>query len=64
MKKNRMPFQSEKQRRYCYYLKSQGKTPSWCKTMFEHSNPCWTGFEQVGFKMKKGRKVPNCVMKK
>tara|TARA_R100001460_G_scaffold24806_5_gene49817 strand:+ start:816 stop:2039 length:1224 start_codon:yes stop_codon:yes gene_type:complete len=23
--------------------------------------PCWDGYEQVGFKMKDGKKVPNCV---
>jgi hypothetical protein len=25
--------------------------------------PCWDGYEQVGFKTKNGRKVPNCVPK-
>ena len=24
---------------------------------------CWTGYKQVGFKKKGGRKVPNCVKK-
>lgn len=23
--------------------------------------PCWKGYQQVGFKMKNGKKVPNCV---
>lgn len=23
--------------------------------------PCWTGYVQQGFKMKNGKKVPNCV---
>ena len=23
--------------------------------------PCWTGYVQKGFKMKNGKKVPNCV---
>lgn len=23
--------------------------------------PCWKGYEQQGFKMKDGKKVPNCV---
>ncbi|QDP65246.1 MAG: putative peptidase [Prokaryotic dsDNA virus sp.] len=23
--------------------------------------PCWSGYEQIGFKMKDGKKVPNCV---
>jgi hypothetical protein len=23
--------------------------------------PCWEGYEQIGFKMKNGKKVPNCV---
>ena len=27
-------------------------------------NPCWKGYEQYGIKIKKGRKVPNCVKKK
>lgn len=27
-------------------------------------NPCWKGYEQYGMKIKKGRKVPNCVKKK
>lgn len=26
--------------------------------------PCWEGYEQVGFKTKNGKKVPNCVPKK
>lgn len=25
---------------------------------------CWEGYEAYGFKMKEGRKVPNCVPKK
>jgi hypothetical protein len=25
------------------------------------TDPCWTGYTQVGMKMKSGRKVPNCV---
>jgi hypothetical protein len=28
------------------------------------SDPCWTGYTQVGMKMKNGRKVPNCVPEK
>jgi hypothetical protein len=24
-------------------------------------DPCWDGYEQVGMKMKNGKKVPNCV---
>ena len=23
--------------------------------------PCWDGYEMIGFKMKNGKKVPNCV---
>ena len=26
--------------------------------------PCWKGYEMIGMKMKKGRKVPNCVPRK
>ena len=25
---------------------------------------CWSGYEAIGFKMKNGKKVPNCVKKK
>lgn len=27
-------------------------------------DPCWKGYEMVGTKIKKGKKVPNCVPKK
>lgn len=27
-------------------------------------NACWDGYEAVGFKMKNGKKVPDCVPKK
>ena len=27
----------------------------------ELKEPCWEGYEMVGFKMKNGKKVPNCV---
>lgn len=27
-------------------------------------DPCWKGYEQVGEKTKKGKKVPNCVPEK
>ena len=29
--------------------------------MAKASNPCWEGYVQVGMKMLKGKKVPNCV---
>jgi hypothetical protein len=25
------------------------------------ADPCWEGYKQVGMKIKKGKKVPNCV---
>ena len=25
------------------------------------SDPCWSGYKQIGMKSKGGRKVPNCV---
>jgi hypothetical protein len=28
------------------------------------ANPCWDGYKQVGMKIKKGKKVPNCVPEK
>jgi hypothetical protein len=30
----------------------------------EAADPCWTGYKQVGTKMKKGKAVPNCVPEK
>ena len=27
----------------------------------EEADPCWDGYHQIGMKMKKGKKVPNCV---
>lgn len=33
-----------------------------CKTELKDADdPCWDGYEMVGFKMKDGKKVPNCV---
>jgi hypothetical protein len=26
--------------------------------------PCWAGYEMIGWKMKNGKRVPNCVPKK
>ncbi len=31
------------------------------KKMSSEENPCWEGYEMVGFKTKNGKKVPNCV---
>lgn len=30
----------------------------------DEDNPCYKGYVMVGTKMKRGRKVPNCVPKK
>lgn len=27
-------------------------------------DPCWDGYKKVGMKIKKGKKVPNCVPEK
>ena len=27
-------------------------------------DPCWDGYEQIGMKKKRGKKVPNCVPEK
>ena len=29
--------------------------------LVKRKGPCWEGYEQIGMKMKNGRKVPNCV---
>ena len=31
---------------------------------FKMKNPCWKGYEAIGMKKLKGKKVPNCVPKK
>lgn len=31
--------------------------------MKRKKSPCWKGYEMIGMKKKKGRKVPNCVPK-
>ena len=30
----------------------------------ELKKPCWDGYEMIGYKMKNGKRVPNCVKKK
>ena len=37
-------------------MKKAGKKPQ-----NEEADPCWKGYNQIGMKMKNGRKVPNCV---
>lgn len=27
----------------------------------KEDDPCWKGYQQIGMKTKRGRKVPNCV---
>lgn len=34
---------------------------NYLKTLTEEKKPCWKGYEMVGWKMKGGKKVPNCV---
>jgi len=29
--------------------------------IYETNDPCWSGYKQIGTKMKKGRRVPKCV---
>jgi len=37
-------------------MKKAGKTPK-----NEDTDPCWTGYKQIGMKSKGGKQVPNCV---
>ncbi len=30
----------------------------------KQDDPCWEGYKKVGMKIKKGKKVPNCVPEK
>ena len=32
-----------------------------CKEHTQMKAPCYDGYEMIGFKMKNGKKVPNCV---
>lgn len=57
---------------WTWNLKDGGNDPYIChKCGFDNKksyagigNPCWKGYEQYGMKIKKGRKVPNCVKKR
>ena len=40
-----------------YKVFNMGNEP----TPFEKKGPCWEGYEMIGWKMKNGKKVPNCV---
>ncbi len=45
------------------YHTHEGENQIWympCE-MHDLKAPCWNGYEQIGFKNKRGRKVPNCV---
>lgn len=53
---------------YCGYIKNkiEGKKESFKPyiSIYEKeslSDACWDGYEAIGFKMKNGKKVPNCV---
>lgn len=39
-------------------------TPTISNEDIQEAGPCWTGYKQVGTKMKKGKAVPNCVPEK
>ena len=30
-------------------------------TVLDEEDPCWDGYEMIGFKMLDGKRVPNCV---
>lgn len=34
------------------------------KELFKDDDPCWDGYEMIGYKMLDGKKVPNCVKSK
>jgi len=46
-------------------LKYSNATPFKMKgSSLYKKGPCWTGYEMIGTKKKKGKTVPNCVPKK
>jgi hypothetical protein len=42
-------------------MEKESKIQEAKKYMSKDEDPCWKGYEMVGFKKKKGKKVPNCV---
>lgn len=51
---------------YCGYIKNkvEESTLKPYKSIYEKESlkdACWDGYEAIGFKMKNGKKVPNCV---
>lgn len=40
---------------------SNQELDTYLRVIQEQDKPCWKGYEMVGFKMKNGKKVPNCV---
>lgn len=42
-------------------MEKQSEVKEGKKYMTKDEDPCWKGYKMVGSKMKKGRKVPNCV---
>jgi hypothetical protein len=52
------PIHGKKQ---CPSSKNTNKIDEEKKYMTKEEDPCWKGYEMVGFKKKRGKKVPNCV---
>jgi hypothetical protein len=52
------PIHGEKK---CPSSKNTDKIEEEKKYMTKEEDPCWKGYEMVGFKKKRGKKVPNCV---
>lgn len=47
---------------YCFqHKKNRVKISSVNMKEKTSNDPCWTGYEQLGMKTKKGKKVPNCI---
>ena len=42
-------------------LDEKGNVQFTYEAKVQEEGPCWTGFKQVGTKMKNGKQVPNCV---
>ena len=44
-----------------YKMEGKAEMEEAKKYMTKDEDPCWKGYEMVGFKKKRGKKVPNCV---
>ena len=60
-------MKTKKQQNFRALMDNEARLKALCKGInspFKMKNPCWKGYEAIGMKTLKGKKVPNCVPKK